>query len=105
MEQIPIKGAISYGLITVIDERMNKNKLFFGKPIIEAYLLEEEIKHMGFMLDGSVEKKVNSESKLMDLGYYNVETPLKSGLSSHYNLFHPVQNIKRESNQQKKMNL
>ena len=53
---IPIKGAIAFGQIT-----LNFNKsIFFGKPIIEAYLLHEELQLMTAILHHSFEAKLQN---------------------------------------------
>jgi hypothetical protein len=53
--QIPIKGVISYGKVTV-----NMEKSFFvGQPIIDAYLLQEDIQMIGVVLDHNAENRMN----------------------------------------------
>ena len=53
-----IKGAIAYGEITVDFN----NSLFFGQPIIDAYLLHEQLNLYTAVLDNTFEKKVNEFS-------------------------------------------
>lgn len=48
---IAIKGAISFGEITVDFE----NSLFFGRPIIDAFLLHEQLMQYSVILDHSCE--------------------------------------------------
>lgn len=54
---IGIKGAISHGEITVDFD----NSLFFGKPIIDAYLLHDQIQLYTAVIDNNVEKILNKE--------------------------------------------
>src|SRR5438045_8872602 len=56
---IAIKGSISFGEITVDFEK----SLFFGQPIIDAYLLHEELQMLTVVLDNHAEFKINSFSK------------------------------------------
>jgi hypothetical protein len=53
---ISIKGAISFGETTVDFE----NSLFFGKPIIDAYLLHEDLEMLTVVLDNNAEVKLDS---------------------------------------------
>ncbi len=38
-DRVPFKGAIAFGLMTLDTE----NSIFFGQPLIDSYLLQEEI--------------------------------------------------------------
>lgn len=51
---IPIKGCISFGEISVDFE----NNLFFGQPIIDAYTLHDELHMIGVLADHNCEKKI-----------------------------------------------
>jgi hypothetical protein len=53
--EVPIKGALSYGEITVDFEY----SLFFGRPIIDAYLLHDQLQLYTAVLDHNIEKKLN----------------------------------------------
>ena len=78
---IAIKGAISYGKITVDLDR----SLFFGRPIIDAYLLHDQLHLYSVVLDHY------SESKLADLELptsfrlliHDYKTHMKSGKINH----------------------
>ena len=81
---IPMKGAISYGTVSV-----NKaQQIYFGQPIIDAYLLQEEVQYYGIIahntIDAFIAKKQLRES-LKEL-YTEVKTPLKTGVISHLNI-------------------
>lgn len=83
---IAVKGAISFGKITVNFEK----SLFFGQPIIDAYLLHEELLMLTVILDNSVEEKIKALDKYDILKGILVEyrANLKSGKISH-TLFRP----------------
>jgi hypothetical protein len=66
--QIPLKGAISYGLVTADF----KNRIFVGQPIIDAYLLHEELELYGAVLDCNAEKKMN---EFKDFELYDRKIP------------------------------
>ena len=53
---IAIKGAISYGEITVDFD----NSIFFGRPIIDAYLLHDQLQLYGMVFDHFSEEKINT---------------------------------------------
>lgn len=77
-KKIPMKGAISYGTITADFEK----SLFFGKALIDAYTLEEQLNIYGVALDEKVERKFKNCSKLSS---YCVETKIStdSGQITH----------------------
>ncbi len=84
--KIPIKGALSIGTITADF----KNNIFFGQPIIDSYLLQDELKYYGIIINSSVEKNINtfnsSEKTLTKSLIFKTKTPLKSGSINYYNL-------------------
>lgn len=87
--QIPIKGAISFGKITVHE----KKNIYFGQPIIDSYLLHEDLHLYSVIADSEFEnrlKQINSTS-LSHFEYY--KTHLKSGKANHY-LLKPLKNEK-----------
>ena len=53
---IAIKGAISYGEVTVDFD----NSLFFGQPIIDAFLLHEDLHMLDVILDHNCENQIKS---------------------------------------------
>jgi len=79
---IPIKGALSYGKITV-DFR---NSLFFGQPIINAYLLHEELLMYTAIVDNLFESKIKELFRGKKFRFwlvrYNVQ--MKSCRVNHY---------------------
>lgn len=83
---IPIKGAISKGLLTADFEK----SLFFGKPIIQAYELQDEVNYYGVVVDRYVEQDIENDyfeiSKEFDKLAIRIKTPMKSGKISAVNL-------------------
>lgn len=75
---IALKGAMSYGKITV-DFGSN---LFYGQPIIDAYLLHEDLLIYSASLDNNIEKKVN-ELQLSKENLYQYHAPFKGGKIRH----------------------
>lgn len=49
---IPHKGAIAFGKMTLDFD----NSIFFGQPLVDAYLLQEELKFYGIAIHGTAEK-------------------------------------------------
>lgn len=81
---LPVKGAIAHGTITLDIE----NSVFFGQPIIDAYLLQDELKYYGMILHDTMDRhlptidKKGSIRKLL----LNSKTPTKSGRIAYNNL-------------------
>jgi len=81
---IPMKGAIAFGEMSV----NISSQIFFGQPLIDAYLLEEEVKYYGISVHNTVEKyfaDYNVKDEIKE-HYIDCQTPLKSGKINHYNL-------------------
>lgn len=76
--QIPIKGAIALGEFTA-DKSKN---IYFGQPLIDAYLLEEDIVCYDIAVHHTLEKNVK-ELENIEL-YSDYKLPLKQGTSKHY---------------------
>jgi hypothetical protein len=78
---IGIKGAISFGNVTVDFE----NSLFFGRPIIDAYLLHDQIQLYSVIVDNNVERIINNNDLIepyKDL-VVSYKTNLKTGKVNH----------------------
>jgi hypothetical protein len=81
--QIPIKGAISFGKITV----NRADSIYFGQPIIDAFLLHEELNLYSVISDHNFEKRIQELSpKLFGDFFIKYKVPLKSGRTYHYML-------------------
>ena len=77
-----MKGAISCG-----DMSVNINQqIFFGQPLIDAYLLQEDVLFYGIVLHNSAERKLNEfgEDLLGYERYHDCLVSLKSGRIRHY---------------------
>lgn len=84
LKTIPVKGACAFGEITV-----NKSgAIFFGQPLIDAYLLEEDVHYYGIVCHNSYEKYLyeSKDEKIREYANFRVKTKLKSGDIIHYNL-------------------
>lgn len=73
---IPFKGSIAFGEITTNFEK----SIFFGRPLIDAYLLQEELLLYGIVVHGSAQKHISEINK--DFILYL--TPFKGGVAKHY---------------------
>ena len=83
-KQIPIKGAIAVGDISI-----NKsNQIYFGQPIIDAFLLEEELSYLGVVCHNSIDEYLSSipDENIFKQRYMDIFTPFKYGLISHLNI-------------------
>lgn len=85
-EGIPLKGGIAHGEITVHKEK----KIYFGQPIIDAYLLEEELYYFGvsahYSINAYIDKNKRKVGRIVDEYLIEFGAPLKCGKVSHYNL-------------------
>ncbi len=79
--RIAIKGAISFGEITVDFDK----SLFFGQAIIDSYLLHEDLHMLGIILDHNAENKINSFD-INEMIYNSLslqKVKMKFGLATH----------------------
>ncbi|MEP7230323.1 MAG: hypothetical protein ABI691_08735 [Ginsengibacter sp.] len=83
---IPMKGAMAYGTISV--DKIQQ--IYFGQPLIDAFLLQEEVNYYGAILHNSVDNYINKNtaklSKEAKKFLLEKKTPLKSGLMQHNNI-------------------
>jgi hypothetical protein len=86
---IPIKGAIAFGHLTAD----TKNSLYFGKPLIYAYELQDEILAYSVVLHHTAEQRFEELSKHPIKGlnvvslndfFVKYKIPLKKGAVNHY---------------------
>lgn len=81
-EGVPHKGAIAYGKMTLDQDR----SIFFGQPLIDAYLLQEELHFYGVIMHGSVEeimsKKISGQTFVK-----KYDCHLKNGKSGHFTVY------------------
>lgn len=85
----PTKSAMSLGFLTADFE----NSIFFGQPLIDAYLLQDQLNYYGIIADNKIEefiintnRKLNQDQPKIDRAFKRLKTPLKSGSIMHYNL-------------------
>jgi hypothetical protein len=82
LEGIPHKGSIAFGLMT-LDQ---KNSIFFGQPLIDAYLLQEELNFYGIIIHASAEKKMKDNQSGINF-IQDYLCPLKNGFSKHLTVY------------------
>lgn len=75
--EIPHKGAFSFGEMTLDTE----NSIFFGQPLIDAYLLQDEINFYGIVAHSSAEKAMSKNKSMTWTADYLC--PFKNGASNH----------------------
>lgn len=83
---VPIKGAMSFGTLTIDKD----NSIFVGKPLINSYLLHEDMHFLGMILDHEVEKKVKEwkfEQKFPMKFFQNINVKMKYGKIKHTFIF------------------
>jgi hypothetical protein len=81
---IPHKGSIAYGKMT-LDK---KNSIFFGQPLIDAYLLQEELNFYGIIIHASAEKKMKRKKYNCNMSFVqDYLCPLKNGSSNHLTVY------------------
>lgn len=86
LANIPFKGAIAFGTMTLDTER----SIFFGQPLIDSYLLQEELNFYGVIVHASAEKEFKRhKEKGNGLFFTRYLCPLKNGLSYHLTV-HPM---------------
>lgn len=73
---IPHKGAIAFGRMTLDF----KESIFFGQPLVDAYLLQEELKFYGIAVHGTAE---HNGYVFKDESVIEYNCPLKSGSAIH----------------------
>jgi len=85
----PTKGAMSIGMLTADFE----NSIFFGQPLIDAYLLQDQLKYYGIVADNKIEeyiidknRKLKPNEPRVDRAFVKLRAPFKSGNIMHYNL-------------------
>lgn len=81
---LPIKGVIAQGNFT-FDEN---NELYIGKALVDAYLLEEDVKYYGIVVHNTAEKTVKKYTATDNLSnpYSNNKIYISKGKTCHYHL-------------------
>ncbi|HXP50239.1 MAG TPA: hypothetical protein VN922_09810 [Bacteroidia bacterium] len=82
---IPFKGSLAYGTMTLDD----LSSIFFGQPLIDAYLLQDELLMYGVIVHATAEQEIERhriEKKSFSF-VNNYLCPLKNGNSTHYTIY------------------
>ena len=79
--EFPIKGVLSQGMFTYDKD----NELYFGRPLVNASLLHDELYYYGIVVHHSAEKIIKDNISV-DCPYGISPINLKKGKTSHYHL-------------------
>ncbi len=83
-QNIPFKGAIAFGTMTLDTEK----SIFFGQPLIDSYLLQEELMFYGIIVHATAEKEISGQKNIIDsLFLSKYLCPLKNGSSYHLTIY------------------
>ncbi|MDQ7947260.1 MAG: hypothetical protein REI78_05880 [Pedobacter sp.] len=90
LEGIPHKGAFAFGTMT-----LDKDKsIYFGQPLIDAYLLQEEIYFYGIIGHASAELEISNIADGEHVSFLkNYPCPLKGSISNHLVIYPMDANI------------
>jgi GGDEF domain-containing protein len=77
--KIPHKGAVAFGEMTLDFE----NSIFFGQPLIDAYLLQDELQFYGIVAHASIEYRRGFRKAELVKEYM---CPFKTGSSNHFTI-------------------
>lgn len=86
--KFPIKGVLSQGMFTYDKD----NELYFGRPLVNASLLHDELYYYGIVVHHSAEKIIKNNISV-DCPYIISPVNLKKGQTSHYHLVWNMLNI------------
>ena len=76
---IPHKGALAFGRMTMDQV----NSIYFGQPLIDAYLLQEELSLYCVVVHASAENEFYIKSHPYNRVMYEYQCPFKGGSSTH----------------------
>ena len=82
-EAIPHKGAVAFGRLTLD----LPNSIFFGQPLIDAYLLQEEVKYYGILFHASADREIADKKHYIPIFTYKYLCPLKNGNANHDTIY------------------
>lgn len=90
-----LRGAVSKGKM-VFDK---ENQLFFGKALVDSYLLEEELCYYGVVFHESMEESILEAITKKNMPIEDISIPLKKGMSKHYHIaWHKLTNALQKGN-------
>lgn len=76
--KIPFKGAVAFGQMTLDFE----NSIFFGQPLIDAYLMQQDLYFYGVVIHASAEIEYGHNIDEDD-GVFEFDCPFKHGSAEH----------------------
>lgn len=81
---IPMKGAIALGTISV----NKKQQIYFGQPLIDAYLLQDEVNYYGIVAHNSIDSYLHTFDPKLPAAklFFEVKNPMKTGKITHRNI-------------------
>ncbi len=82
-KSIPFKGAFAFGEMTLDD----KNSIFFGQPLVDAYLLQEELYSYGVIFHASVEEEMEKQQFKWPIFTAPYLSNLKRGNVTHQTIY------------------
>lgn len=100
---IPHKGAVAFGNMTLDSER----SIFFGQPLIDAYLLQEELQFYGVIIHATAEQRLLRyfKGQIEEFPHIvNYLCPLKNGVTKHLTIS-PFQASFNEGTQDDSINI
>ncbi len=88
VQGVPHKGALAFGNMTLDF----KNSIFFGQPLIDAYLLQNELLFYGILVHATAEERIEldyngEKSYAIKKSIKEYDCPLKKGNSFHLTIF------------------
>lgn len=63
-----------------------ENQLFFGKALVDSYLLEEELCYYGVVFHESMEESILEAITKKYMPIEDISIPIKKGMSKHYHI-------------------
>lgn len=84
-QHIPFKGALAMGPMTLD----LKNNIFFGRPLVDAFILQDEMLLYGIVLHGSVQNRIMNFPEIGEYNGYTAEytVQFKNGSGKHLVVF------------------
>lgn len=90
--KFPVKGAIAKGEFTYDP----KKQIFFGKPLVNAFLLHESINFYGIVAHHSMEKDIEEFVKSKPNPWSKTAIALKKSKTTHYHIAYNLSDLTRE---------
>lgn len=81
MFEFPLKGVIAQSEFSYDKE----DELYLGKPLVDAYLLQDQVKYYGVVVHNSAEKTIK-DYRLRLYPYVNTEVNIDKARVRHYHL-------------------